>query len=439
MGTMTFSVFPATGVHAGIDSTIRSITKFVIDSLPPRTIKAHFIDTKDKARSLYTNIKGYWSQGGKMNKNSNIEEISKIPRPYMFVGFNYDSNFDTDETGLGHYQPYIYPNAYFIDETLQNAFPIFYDKERKIYIAAHLVRIKISAEFLVMCQEKEEQISLYVALKNELKDMYLHQLRGIKTSFTFPSVIINSLRKMLFNTEENVLDEDFDLYLKRCTNSGIVPVYRNNNKNDKFYEFRWTYSKVDFKITSPISFDEGTKEGDAYENYEIRFPSMIQIYVPVNYVLRSPEIVKDAFSGTTEIGDTIIVDSIEDKDCNIHTIDIIKKYKDSAQRCFIDNSTEILVGRDEFGLTNIEDSYEIIGHVLNGDALTLFNELTEEQRKKCFRVIFYENDHILDVPKYLTIDDKWIAHIHKGNMYAHQMVEVYMDLFYIEKFLGKNK
>jgi hypothetical protein len=86
MPTFSFVVFPASGVKSGIDNILHSVSNYVVGKFPHRVIRATFVDTRDKMRSIYMNL--YTDAGGDKNKTlpHNIQEIRKIERPHLYVG-----------------------------------------------------------------------------------------------------------------------------------------------------------------------------------------------------------------------------------------------------------------------------------------------------------------------------------------------------------------
>jgi hypothetical protein len=165
-------------------------------------------------RSIYMNL--YQDNGGDRNKAlpTNIQEIKKIEQPHLYVGYTIE-NFDTAETGLGEFPLLFYPNAYFFDEEMTSVFPVLRDCKRDIRLGAYNLRIRVISEFLFSCQNKEEQITIYVYLKNFIKEKYGYILDGVKTKFTFPEVVLTSLKNMLYGKEVSLkeVDKDFEEYL----------------------------------------------------------------------------------------------------------------------------------------------------------------------------------------------------------------------------------
>jgi hypothetical protein len=132
------------------------------------------------------------------------------------------------------------------------------------------------------------------------------------------------------------------------------------------------------------------------------------------------------------------MDNIPDADNNIQLLRIIKKYKDEARRGFIDN-TLYLITRDEFALEKGEDYYDV-RVAFEKEYLEIFNSLLPDERKACHKICLFENDILLDEGKYYTIDyDKWIIHIHKGEINKIQMIEVYVNVDLLNIFLGRQK
>jgi hypothetical protein len=241
---------------------------------------------------------------------------------------------------------------------------------------------------------------------------------------------------------------DIDRYLDKNSGGGILPVYRDGKKDAQYYELNYTYRAVRFQLIGGIQIDDGDKKDMAYDNYTIRFPAIVEFYIPLNYVLRSPELIPSAIGRPNLINDFLIMDNVPDKDNNIQVLKIIKKYKDGATRCYIDEDY-YLVGRDEFALEKKEDYYDVRS-AFEKDYLEIFDSLTQEEKKACHKIFMYEKDTLLDEGKYFTIDyDNWRILIHQGEIDLLQMIEVYADIdllnIYLEnKYLkgkqnGRNK
>lgn len=440
MPTRHFATFPATGVKSGIDNILHAVSNFIIGKFPQRTIRAINIDTKDKMRDFYKNaLEGY---AGKVNNNlENIQELIKIPKPHLFVGYTFDSGFDTTETGVGETMPWNYPSAHYLDNHLNEAFPVFKDKERDILIATYNLRVRCTAEYLINCASKEEQISIYVYLKNFVRDYYSYAIPGIKTQFTIPNSVIKTLKDDLYGEDApfDDIDEEFDVYLKKWSYGDIYPVYRNNKEKDKFYELRYTYNRIDLKLSGKPQIDDGDKKDAAYDNYTIRFPAVVEFYIPITYVIRTPKLITGATGSVIKSPDFIKLDDVPDANNDIPIVKVPNAYLDEADRSYIPNGFS-LFSRDEFALASPEDYYDI--HWLvddNENKRNIFDTLTQDQRLQVFKVFVYEDNHLLDEGKYLDIDwDNWIVNIHKGDVIKHQMIELYIDEKLALEFLKSN-
>jgi hypothetical protein len=437
MPTLSFVTFPASGVKSGIDNILHSVSNHVVGKFPHRVIRAVFVDTRDKMRSIYMNL--YTDAGGDKNKTTlhNVQEIRRIERPHLYVGYTIES-FDTTETGLGEFPLLHYPNAYFLDEQMTSVFPILRDEKRNITLGTYNVRIRVTSEFLFSCQNKEEQITLYVYLKNFIKDKYGYILDGVKTKYTFPEVVLISLKNMLYGKEVSLkdVDKDLDIYLERNSNGGIMPVWRDGKENAKYYELEYIYQAIRFQLTGTPQLDDGDKKDMAYDNYTIRFPAIVEFYVPINYVLRSPELIPSAIGRPNLIDDFLVMDPVPDKDNNIQVLKIIKKYKDYVTRGYIDKSY-YLVARDEFALEKREDYYDV-RVALSEDYRAIFDSLLPEEKKACHKVYLYENDVPLDEGKCYDLDySTWRVHIHNGDIEAIQMIEVYANIDLLNIFIKR--
>jgi hypothetical protein len=444
MPTYSYVSFPSSGVKAGMDNVLHSVADYVVGKFPHRVIRASFVDTRDKMRDIYMNL--YTDYGGDKNKilPNNIQEIRKIERPHLYVGYTIE-NFDTTDTGLGEFPLLFYPNAYFFDERMTSVLPILKDEHRDILLGTYNIRIRVTSEFIFSCQNKEEQVTIYVYLKNFLKEKYGYILDGVITKYTFPEVVFSSIKNMLYGKETPLkeIQEDIDRYLATNSKGGILPVFRDGKKEAQYYELNYTYRAVRFQLTGNIQLDDGDKKDMAYDNYTVRFPAIVEFYIPINYALRTPELIPSALGRPNLIDDYLVMDNVPDKDNNIQVLKIIKKYKDRATRCYIDEDY-YLVGRDEFALAKKEDYYDI-RDVFEKDYLKIFNSLPEKEKKACHKIFMYEKDTLLDEGKYFTVDyDTWRVYIHQGDIELLQMIEVYADIDSVNYYLkmqylrGKN-
>jgi hypothetical protein len=435
MPTYSFVSFPASGVKSGMDNILHSVAHYVVNKFPHRVIKALFVDTRDKMRDIYLNL--YTDFSGEKNKvvPDNVQEIRKIERPHLYVGYTFE-NFETTETGLGEFPLLFYPNAYFFDEQMTSVFPVLRDTNRDITLGTYNLRIRVTAEFLFSCQNKEEQVTIYVYLKNFIKEKYGHILEGVVTKFTFPEVVAVSIKNMLYGKEVqfNSVKEDMNKYFSKNSNDGILPVWRDGKKDAQYYELSYTYRAIRFQLTGPIQLDDGDKKDMAYDNYTIRFPAIVEFYVPLNYVLKAPELIPSAIGRPSLIDDVLVIDSVPDKDNNIQLLKIIKKYKDVPRRCYIGDSYS-LIARDEFALENKDDYYDV-RTCFDKAYLKIFNDLTNDERKSCHRILMFEKDILLDEEKYFTVDyDEWKVYIKNGDINLLQMIEVYVDLDMLGKYM----
>lgn len=438
MPTRCYMTFPASGVKAGTDNILHAVANYLVGKFPQRVIRAVHVDTRDKVKDFYNNaLQGY---AGKIGNGSSeaVQEIVKIPRPHLYVGYTFDAGFDTDETGLGVSQPWNYPNAYYLDENLASAMPVFKDKDRDITLSTYNLRIRTTAEFLFTCQSKEEQTTIYVYLKNFIKDMYLHVLKGIDTDFVMPNAIICALKNLLYGSSTPMKDvaADYDKYLSDKSLGAIKPVYRNGKAEDKWYELDYLYNRIDFKISGKPQIDDGDKKDLAYDNYTIRFPAVVEYYVPINYVLTTPTLIPGAVGGVSKVEDTMPIDTVTDKNCDIDYLPVIKKYKEEARRCHLDSGFK-LVARDEFALADKEDYYDIRMCMSDSD-MKIFDSLTLDQRKECYKILMFEDDVLLDEGKFYTIDDNFVIYIHDGNILKNQMIEIYINVNLAKMYLDQN-
>ncbi|MDR1502122.1 MAG: hypothetical protein LBT43_06675 [Prevotella sp.] len=439
MATFSFVNFPASGVKSGLDNIFHSVAKYVVGKFPHRVIRAYFVDTRDKMRNIYMNL--YPSVAGDKNHTlpSNVQEIRKIERPHLYIGYTVES-FDTTETGLGEFPLLFYPNAYSFDEQMASVFPILRDRDRKITLGTYNLRIRVTAEFLFSCQNKEEQITIYVYLKNFIKEKYGHILDNVMTKFTFPEAVVMSLKNILYGKDVPLsdIDNDLELYLRKQSNDGILPVWQAGREGSKYYELAYTYSGIRFQLTGAIQLDDGDKREMAYDNYTIRFPAIVEFYVPISYVLKCPELIPSAIGRPNLVDDYLVMDPVPDSDNNIQLLKIIKKYKDEARRCFIDKKY-YLVARDEYSLETKDDYYNI-RVAFDKEYLEIFNVLRPDERKACHKVYVYEDDALLDENTYYTIDyDKWCVYIKDGEINKLQMIEIYADVDLVNIFLERRK
>lgn len=434
MPTRCFTTFPATGVKAGLDNVLHSVSDFIIGKFPQRTIRSINIDTKDKMRDFYKNALEAYS--GKVNENlEGIQELVKIPKPHMFVGYTFD-NFDTKETGFGEAQPWNFPSAHYLDNNLTSAFPILHDKERDIYLATYNLRIRVTAEFLFNCNSKEEQVSLYIYMKNFIREIYSHVIRGINTQFVLPNSLIESIKDKLFgDVPYSDVGCKLDEYLDKYSLGAIKPVYKNGNSKDKFYTVQYDYTRIDFKVSDEIQLDEGEKKDMAYDNYTIRFPAILEVYVPVTYVLRNPKMVI-GFGGVHTTPELMTIDSRVDENVNKQVHKVPRKYVDTLERGYIDKRFE-LFKRDEFALAGSEDYYDI-RFAFTEDDVKIFDSLTEEQKQDTFKVLLFEGNNMLDESLYRTPGKNWIFNIHKGEINKNQTIEIYVDFERLNKYVKEN-
>jgi hypothetical protein len=422
-----------------MDNVLHGVANYVTGKFPHRVIRGAFVDTRDKMRNIYMNL--YTNFGGDKNKTlpNNIQEIRKLERPHLYVGYTFEG-FDTTETGLGEFPLLYYPNAYFFDEKMTSVFPVLRDDNRHIFLGTYNLRIRVTAEFIFSCQNKEEQITIYIYLKNFIKEKYGKIINGITTKYTFPEAVLTSLKNMLYGKETSFeeVDKDFEEYLMRNSKGTILPVWLDGKKDSKFYEMAYRHRAVRFQLTGNIQLDDGDKKDMAYDNYTVRFPAICEFYVPISYNLKAPELIPSTAGRPNLIDDGLLIDSTPDENNNVQLLKIIKKYKDEATRCFIDSDRYSLVGRDEFVLENPEDYYDVRSIFKTQDK-EIFDSLSDEDKKKCFLVYVFEDDVLLDEGKYAAVDyDSWRVYIHHGDINKLQMIEVYADIGLIKSIRKKH-
>ena len=437
MPTRCFVTFPATGVKAGVDNILHSVANFIIGKFPQRTIRAVNVDTKDKMRDFYKNaLLGY---ANKTNANAEgIQELVKIPKPHMFIGYTFDNGLETADTGFGETPTWAYPSAHYLDENLNNALPMLEDNDRGgILLATYNLRIRVTAEFLINCNSKEEQLSIALYLKNFIRDLYSHVIRGVKTQYVLPNSLIDYLKDRLYGEVpyENV-SKEMDEYLKKYSKGAITPVYKNGKVDDKYYAMEYEYKQIDFKISGKAALDDGEKKDQAYDNYTIRFPAVVEFYIPSTYVIRTPSMVINN-GGVHTTPDAIDMDTHPTANVSAQVLKISKKYHDLAVRNHIPDDF-VLVARDEFALADSEDYYDI-RFIMRENDMLVFNALTPEQRKECYKVLLFEDERLLDEGKYYDMTPDWVFNIHKGDVTKHQMIEIYLNVELARSYIELNR
>ena len=130
MATLCYLTFPANEIKTATDSVFYAVANYVIGKFPQRAIKQLFVDTQDNMRDFYKNAISLY--GGGVSDSSNNEELLKTPRPHMFVGYQVDANFESTDNGLGETQPYMFPNAFWFQNSMQSQHPILHDTERDV-------------------------------------------------------------------------------------------------------------------------------------------------------------------------------------------------------------------------------------------------------------------------------------------------------------------
>lgn len=440
MATMCYLNFPAIEIKTATDSILYAVSKFVSGKFPQRVIKQTFVDLQDKMRDVYKNA--LTSYSGKLSENNNYQEMLKVPRPHMFVGYTFDSSFDSTETGLGETQPYMFPNAFFLQEKMTSSIPVLYDKHRNIQIRTNNLRIRVTAEFVITCANREEQFTIYNYILNTLKMYYTMPLQGIQASYILPDYLVTFIKDALYGGEDipiEDVDADFAQYMKESSAGMIYPVFKNNKKTDTYYEMKYYYNRIDFRLTSKPQMDEGQKTNEAADNFLIRFPAEVQFYVPTNYTVKLPELVSNGVGGTFQVPDFIKLDAVNTDNLEEHVLGVIKKYeKDLLQEPSLYEKGWDFISRQEFTIMNPEDYFNL-RDIMPEKLLKVFDYLTQEERKQCFRIYIYENRRILDANKYYEIDDDWNVFIHEGDTLKVHEVEIYIRGNDIERIIAKRK
>ena len=437
MPTMCYLNFPAIEIKTATDSILFAVAKYVSGKFPQRVIKQTFVDVQDKMRDIYKNA--LTSYSGKLSENNNYQEMLKVPRPHMFVGYTFDSSFDTTETGLGETQPYMFPNAFFLQEHMRSSLPMFIDKHRNITIATNNIRIRVTAEFVITCANREEQFTIYNYILNTLKMYYTMPLQNIQASYIVPDYLITFVKDALYGEERPMKEvvKDFSDYIRQNSANQIYPVYKNQHEDDMYFEMKYTYRQIDFRLSGKPQMDEGQKTNEAPDNFLIRFPAEVQFYIPVNYTIKLPELIPSGNGETFEVPNFIKLDEATTDDLSAHVMKVIKKYEDDKfkEPSLYEKGWDYIT-KTEFTIMDPEDYFNI-RDILNDSLLTIFNYLTPEERKANFKFYIYEDRRILDENKYYTIDDDWNIFIHEGNTLKVHEIEIYIRGEEIEKIIAK--
>ena len=429
MSTLCYLTFPAPEIKAATDSVLYAVARYVIGKFPQRVIKQLFVDTQDNMRDFYKNAISTYAGG--VSESSNNSELLKTPRPHMFVGYQFDASFESNDTGLGETQPYFFPNAFWFQEDNQSRFPILRDSVRKISIETYNLRIRTTAEFTITCKSREEQFTIYNYILNTLKMYYsMPILGGVKASYILPTYMMRYLKDILFGetTEYKDISNKMDEYLINYSKDGIKPVYRNNKEDDKFYEMQYIYNRVDFKLTGKPQIDDGTKTGDAADNFTVRFPATVEFYIPTNYVVTSPELIPNLVGGVTEIPDAITLDPVVDNDLNAHVQTVIKKrINDTQKDSLIVPTGYTLMKSVEFALTTENDSFNLIDCVGDENLAKCLKYLIKENKTEYFKFYIYEGINRLDEDVYVTYDKDYNIKIKDGDISKVYTLEIYFN------------
>lgn len=428
MSTKCFLNFPASEQKAATDSILYAVAKYVINKFPQRVIKQLFVDLQDNMRDIYKNALSSYS--GALPTSSNGEELLKVPRPHMFVGYTFDSSFETTETGLGETQPYMHPNAFWFQNSMQSSHPILRDNLRNILIASNNIRIRATAEFVITCQSREEQFTIYNYILNSLKMYYTMPISGISASFILPSYMMTFLKDMLYGEETPYEDvqEYLDEYVRKFSNNGIYPVYKNNNEKNKFYELNYIYNRIDFKMTGKPQMDEGNKANDAADNFTVRFPASIEFYIPTNYTVSAPELIHNGIGHVFEMPSAIKLDEIEDNKLNDHIQTIIKIKEDDLQRePFLKESGWVLANSTEFSITMPNDYFNVFDCIANDEVTSkILKKFSKEERDKYVKIFIYEGTNMLDEGRFYKIDDHLNIQIFDGDVLKVHTLEIFI-------------
>jgi len=179
------------------------------------------------------------------------------------------------------------------------------------------------------------------------------------------------------------------------------------------------------QLSNKPEMDEGERKDDVYDNYLIRFPMFIEMYVPINYILRTPELVS-GINNISQIGDFLYMSNSTNADADMQVMKIEKEYQNTLKRSFIDYNIYTLVYRDQFLLSSPTDTIDLKTW-LNDENMELYNKCEVHERKKLFKIYFFEDDHLLDEDKFVTIDDDFNVIITEGLITANQTIEIYRN------------
>ncbi len=438
MATFCYLTFPTTEIKTATDSIFYAVANYVIKKFPQRVIKHLFVDTQDNMRDFYKNALSTYSGG--VSDSSNNSELLKTPRPHLFVGYQVDANFESVDTGLGETQPYMFPNAFWFQQSMQSQHPILHDTDRNIFIGSNNLRIRATAEFVITCKNREEQFTIYNYIINTLKIYYtMPIISGIEASYILPTYMMIYLKDILYgeDTKYETIADDMDTYIKKWSKNGIYPVYRNNKKDDKFYEMKYIYNRIDFKMSGKPQMDEGNKSGDAADNFTIRFPAVVEFYIPTNYTVKTPELITNCCGGITEIPDAIKLDTVNDSDLNEHIQTIIKVKEDNlSKQPFLKEDGWTLVNTLEFAITSPNDSFNLLD-ILDDIDKTSIKYLIQSGNSDLFKFFIYEDKNLLDYGEYYTVDDDFNVFIKNGDVQKQYTLELYFRGDKVMKIIEK--
>jgi hypothetical protein len=292
-------IYPGGGIHQGLVDCYHGIGHYIMDKFPQGYFRSVQFNTKDGFYSQYYKLKR-----SRMKGHTGVFEQKRTPR---FIFVIDDKNNDLPEPGFSAApNPYIWPLNFGIHPHLSDYLEFFKDPSG-ISLYTTNRRMRVDFEVIIEHESASDQESSLNYFENTIKVMYGDRLFGITGGFILPNDMMKFMRTTLyFNTIQDIkkekngeirdrlyneIQKDFDNRLVKYSSNQILPKINPNNPNKRYYIYNRTYNQIYFQITAPPNKSDGEKRNEIYDKFTVTAAGFFEIYKPVSWVLKSPDIV----------------------------------------------------------------------------------------------------------------------------------------------------
>ena len=279
----------------------RAVVNHIFNFIPESLFKTKVLDFKDNTKNIYSH-----NDGSLVNR----KEARRIEYPSFTIEFNNVGN-NPQDTQLANTAPFTnYSIAMGINPEMRGYTPLFQDNYG-IQIFSSDIPCKTEFNITMAVQSLDDRNSLANILDNNLRQHYGYEINKILTQYLFPHGMIDYLRESLYYREllilrenrnkldnseiermSNNIDNDLIKHLELLSDGIISNVKLTSNDKDLNIAYNRYNTKAYYKLTNPITLNEGERRDELYDKYTITASGFVEYYNLIAFIVNIPSIIK---------------------------------------------------------------------------------------------------------------------------------------------------